>query len=115
MRPNKSDLKTILDLFATFTNAKEVLISFPASYPRSLDNDALRLYAWDIMDIMEGISPPARRSSYLENLEWEGIETDLKRSTAYRAIDKLNKITQFGRQKMPERKYDNLGQAMALF
>ena len=80
----ESDLKALLDLFACgVASVKHVVTVFPASYPRSFLNDYLREHAETVMEIMKGVRPPVKRLSIVENLEWEGLEKDLKRYEGY--------------------------------
>lgn len=104
--PKSSDLQIILDLFAIITNVEDVTISLPQSFP---DEDRkFRCYADYIVDIMKGLVPPAIKPTSLENLDYERLEKDFKHDTAEVTMSKFLRKTQYGKQKMSERRYDNM-------
>lgn len=104
--PESSDLQNILDLFENTTNVEKARITLPRSFR---DEDSkLQTYADHVMDIMEGLAPPVTQPTCLENLDFEGLEKDFKHRTAQIAMNKLMRKTQNGKQKMSERRYDNM-------
>ncbi|KAL8791071.1 MAG: hypothetical protein Q9213_000278 [Squamulea squamosa] len=117
-----NDLITFLAVFTTVTNVQKALFAFSPAIAKSEARDCqmLRFFAVRTALTMQGSASLARdlTSKYFgssdiiytwpENFEWEILEKEFKRDIAGGALFKLNQVTDYGKRKLPEAKYDAL-------